>query len=271
MDSLIALRASNDAFDGKGCAFVSANSSCETFAILILLLKTDSLIPTLMDTKMALTMSKFINQLNKKYGTIQECYWDNEIDSVLIPDEFLDEERIQEVLDACTEEAWAYVYANRAKYSTRIRKMIEPADYFPNTSKFKLRVSDLTDEMVLRLEAEKIAAKKREFEENVFPSLEDTISDRPHNDVDEEADVAWEKLTKAKKRMTEFMAKKKHKYVPPSARQSVDPEQQEIEDDISACEKEFDECEKRISEEDKKYYDEKKNELFQNWLRQMQA
>lgn len=224
-----------------------------------------------MDSRMALTMNKFINQVNKKYGTIQECYWDNEIDSVLIPDEFLDEEGIQQVLDGCTEEAWAYVYANRSKYSTRVRKLIEPKDYYPDTSKFKLRVGDLTDEMAMRLEAEKMSAKKREFEENVFPSLEDTISDRPHDDVDEEADIAWEKLTKAKKRMTDFMSKKKQKYTPPNARTVVDPEQQEIEDDIEAHEKAFDECEKRISEEDKKYYEEKKNELFQNWLRQMQA
>jgi hypothetical protein len=227
----------------------------------------DSLASTTTDGKMAVQMAKFINFRNAKYGTIQECYWDDEIDSVLIPDEFLDEERIQEVLNACTAEAWAHVYANRDKYSPRIRDMIEPKNVW--SGKRKMVVREMTDDDMVRLEREARSAKKAVFDTEAWPSIKADIPERPQEEVDDDADYAWEALTKAKQRMTDFIAKKKNRYVPPSVRKTVDPEQQEIEDDIEQCEKEFEEAEKRILEADELYWSQKQNECFQEWLCEM--
>lgn len=226
----------------------------------------DSLSSTMVsNSKMAVQMAKFINMRNAKYGTIQECYWDDEIDSVLIPDEFQDEESIHEALNACTQEAWDHVYANRAKYSTRIRSIIEPKDYYPKT---KMVVREMTDDDMIQIEVDRLAGKKAEFE-GIWNIVKTDIPDRSFERVDDDADMAWDALTKAKHRMTVFMTKKNGRYIPPSSRKVVDPEQQEIEDDIAECEKKFAECEKRISDADNEYWDEKKNECFQEWLREV--
>lgn len=212
-------------------------------------------------------MAKYINETRKKYGTILECYWDDEIDSVLIPDNFLDEERIQEVLNACTVEAWEHVYANRHNYSQRIRQYIEPKDFRVDTSKYtKMVVREMTEEDMVRLEKEKSAAKRIQFMEDVWPEMKKDVPERPHQDIDDEADELWEDLVAAKQRMTEFLGKKTKKYVPPSARKTVDPDQQDIEDDIAACQKAFDDCEKRIDEADEKYWQEKANVYFEAWM-----
>jgi len=220
---------------------------------------------------MALKMYQFIKDTMAKYGTIQECYWDNEIDAVLGADEFLDEERIQEVLNACTQEAWDYVYANRSKYSTRIRQLIEPADYWPDKSRFKMTVREMTDSDMENIGKQREADRRKEFEETIWGDVKDTIPERPMDELDDELDDAWEDLTAAKKRMTDFLSKKSGKYVPPSARKStVDPLQLEIEEEIADCQKKFDEIEKRIFEADEKYLEVKKNECFQEWMCQLQ-
>lgn len=213
-------------------------------------------------------MAKHIKDTRKKYGTILECYWDDEIDSVLVQDTFLDDERIQEVLDACTEEAWAYVYANRHKYSERIRKCIEPNDYRVPPKKIKMAVREMTDSDMVRIEQDRNASKRAQFERDVWPKMKEDILDRPYSLVDSEAEDLWEYLMSVKQRMTDFLGKSK-KYVPPSARGTVNLEQKEIEDEIALAQKEFDDCEKRISEADDKYLSDKLNECFQEWLRQV--
>lgn len=210
-------------------------------------------------------MAKHIKDTRKKYGTILECYWDDEIDSVLIPDIFLDEERIQEVLDACTEEAWAYVYANRHKYSERIRKYIEPKDYSIPDKTIRMKVREMTENDMARLEKEKVADRRAQFEREVWPKIKEDLPDRPYSLVDSEAEDLWEQLMEAKQRMTDFLGKTK-KYIPPSARGTVNLDQKEIEDEIKLCQEEFDDCEKRISQADEKYYSDKLNEHFQAWL-----
>lgn len=214
---------------------------------------------------MALQMEKFIRQTNKKYGTISECYWDNEIDAALIPDQFLDEERIQEVLDACTQEAWDHVYPNRHKYSDRIRKLIEPRDFQFDTRKLKLKVVDLTDEIADQIEEEKTLKKRAEFDRDIWPEMMKDLPERHRDELDDEADDLWDQLVAAKQRMTDFLAKRSTRYVPPHLR-GKDFDQQEIEDEIAECQKAFDDVEKRIAEADNKYWEEKANEHFQIWL-----
>lgn len=216
---------------------------------------------------MAVTMAKFINSTMTKYGTIQECYFDNEIDSVLIPDEFLDEERIQEVLNATTDLAWAHVNANKKKYSPRIRMMIDRKDFRPS-SKIKMIVREMTDKDIENIRKERMASKMKEFDDK-WEEIRKTLPARPMDDLDDAYDDAWQSLSAARDRMTAYLSKKNGRYVPPSARKNVDPEEVAIEKDINECKKEFEETEKRISEAEDKYWEVKKNECFQDWLCQV--
>lgn len=213
---------------------------------------------------MALAMNKFVKETMAKYGTIQECFWDDEIDSVLIPDRFLDEERIWEVLCCCTEEAWEHVYKNRTKYSMRIRQMIEPADFRPEV---KMVVREMTDKDMEAIAKQRDAELKREFEETVWPKMRDEIGEHEATQIDRDLDEADYNLHMAKRRMTEYLAKKSKKYVPPSARKGVvDSALLDIEKHIAECEDRRAELEKRIDELEKKLDEEKKDECFQEWL-----
>lgn len=217
---------------------------------------------------MALTMDKFINMRMKKYGTIEECYRDDEIDAVLIPDEFLDEESIQEALDACTIEAWDYVRANRHQYSMRIRKLIEPNDFRPSLKKTKMKIREMSDKDIETQERLYREKKMKEFEPK-WEEIQKNLPDRSEDELDDQLDEAWDALNAARNRMTEYLEKRKKKYIPSYARKEMDEEQEEIEEEINECEAAYDEIEKRISEADKKYFEEKKNEYFEKWLLQV--
>jgi hypothetical protein len=206
-------------------------------------------------------MEKFINDRFAKYGTISECYRDDEIDAVLsIP---MDDETALGILDACTQEAWDHVCANKDKYPHNIRLIIEP--YRPKTKK---RVVELTDQLEEQLKKEKKTSRMKEFEVQ-WAMLKTSIPDRPMDELDDELDDAWSHLSVAKSSMTEYLDRKNKKYVPPSARRVSDPELTEIEREISECQDIFNAIEKRIQEEDEKYMAQKKNELFEKWLREL--
>jgi hypothetical protein len=217
---------------------------------------------------MALQMEKFIQQTIKKYGTITEYYHDNEIDAVLIPDQFLDEERIEEVLYACSPEAWDHVYANRRKYSVRIQKLVEPRDFQFDIQKLKRKVVDLTDEIVDEIEQKKELEMRAKFDRDIWPEMKKNVAERHQDELDDEADDLWDDLMAAKQKMTVFLSRKSGRYVPPHLR-GIDHEHQEIEDEIAKCQKAFDEAEKRISEADDKYWEEKANEQFEIWMFQL--
>ena len=202
-----------------------------------------------------------------KNGTLQECYTKDDIDYVLcVTDEFMDDERIQEVLYACDQGAWDHVYENRFKYSPNIRGLIEPRDYLHSAIRMKLR--DLTDLEVARIEREMRDSKMKEFEP-VWVEIQKTLTDRPVDEMDDNLDDIWTSLEDSRKRLDNYIAKKNGKYVPPGARRDVDDDQKDIEDEISDIQKEFDNLQKRISEEDEKYMKQKKNEHFEEWLRQV--
>lgn len=206
-------------------------------------------------------MEKFINDRFAKYGTISECYRDDEIDAVLAVQ--MDDETAQGILDGCTQEAWDHVCANKEKYPSNIRLLIEP--FRPKT---KMRVLELTDQLEEQLKREAKATRMKEFEVQ-WNMIKKSIPDRPMDDLDDELDDAWSHLSVAKSRMTEYLERKNKKYVPPSARRAVDPELAEIETEISECQGIFNAIEKRIHEADEKYMAQKKNELFEKWLREL--
>lgn len=228
----------------------------------------DSLTSTDRDGKMALTMDVAINKMYKVYGTILETYTKDETNSLLLADRFLHDEDIQHLLDYADQEAWDYVYANRNKYSHRIRRLIEPRDFYP--SNFKMKLRDMTDKDMEDIKNQRDAQKIAEMEKR-WESIKDNISERPVDELDDELDDAWEALSAAKDRMTEYLARKKKTYVPPSARRVVDEEQQEIEEEIAECQKEFNAIEKRIEKADSEYLSKKKDEYFQKWMCEMSS
>lgn len=199
------------------------------------------------------------------YNTMLKSFKNHNTDAILMANEFLDDEGIYELLQNADDDTWNYIYENREKYDHTIRVMIEPYDYLPMPDKVKMRLLEMTDEDMDRLERERLVEKKKEFD-SYWETIKHTIPERPCDQLDDELDDAWDKLSKAKLRMTVYLDKKKTKYVPPSARKMVDPEQQEIEDDIDAYKKLFDDIEKRISEADDKYVADRKNECFEEWL-----
>ena len=207
------------------------------------------------------SMETFTNKRFATHGTLSECYRDNEIDAVLsVP---MDNETALGILDACTQEAWEHVCANKDKYPNNIRLLIEP--YRPKTKK---RVVDLTDELQERLEKERKMAKMKEFD-LMWEMTRKSVPERSADELDDELDDAWSHLCQAKSTMTEYLERKNKRYVPPSARRASDPELTEIEREISECQDIFNAIEKRIHERDEKYMAQKKNELFEKWLREL--
>lgn len=212
-------------------------------------------------------MERTIGKMLSTYGTIFECYPLQEAHELLVANNFLDEETIRHVIEHCDQEAWDYIRTNRYKYAPRVRDMIHEFDP-PLFSKTKLRVVELTDKKLEEYEKQERMQKEKDFEP-IWDSMKETIAQRPMDELDDMLDVAWETLQKARERMTTYLSSKKKRYIPPSMRNQVDTEQQEIEHEIDRCQMEFDNLEKRILNADEKYTTERKNEEFQKWLCQV--
>lgn len=212
-----------------------------------------------------------INMENKIQKMINESviasYNMDEAHDLLARNNFMSDEDIWDVIFAADEPAWEFIYDNRTNYAKNIREMIEPRDARMDLSKMNIKmvVRDLTDADMLSIAASRKAMKRQEFETE-WDELKKAIPCRPEDELDGELDDAWMDLMESKKRMTEYVTKKKGKYVAPSSRNAMDPEQAKIEKEIDTRQKVFDDLEKRILEADKKYYEEKKNEHFEAWL-----
>lgn len=215
-------------------------------------------------------MEHKIQTMLSGFEPVLASYNTEQADTLLSQNNFVSDEDIWDVIFAADEPAWEFVYDHRTKYAKNIREMIEPRDARHDLSKLKLKmvVKDFTDADMLSMAASRKAAKRQEFEAE-WSELKKTIPSRPENELDGELDDAWMDLMEAKKRMTEYVTKKKGRYVPPSSRGTMDPEQARIEKDIDARQKVFDDLEKRILEADEKYYEEKKNEYFEAWLHEV--
>ena len=189
------------------------------------------------------------------------------IDQLLLANTFLEDEDIWHTLDDADRDSWNYICANINKYPHRVQTIFNPSYFMPDKSKFKMKVVELTDETEAAMRVKLKAAKAKEFDA-VWAAISENI-ERPVDILDEELDDAWNALSAARDRMTIYLEKKKSRYVPPSARRTVDEEQKEIEDDIAECKAAFDEIENRIAAADKVYLAKKKDERFEEWLLQM--
>jgi len=206
------------------------------------------------------TMSKRIQ--------IQESFKKEELHDLLISNRFLDDEGILYILEYADTEAWNHIYENRKLYAHRIQTLIEPYDFLPDRSKIKMRHTDLTDDLMIEIEKERRNAKMKEFEVH-WNTIKGMIPDRPVDDVDNDFDDAWQALSSAIDEITAYLESRSGVYMAPSARSRVSPEQEKLENAYKSRKKEFEELEKLIAKADEEYLATKKNECFEEWLRQL--
>ena len=209
--------------------------------------------------QMAININRRTESLHNVYNVITA-------DALLSRDWFDETSDILEVLDSTDKDAFEYVYCNRDKYSTRIRKLIEPKDFRVPLSKFNIGVVDLSDSRFEQLRIEK--SKKREllFEED-WNEHSKSIQDRSFGDVDSVLDDAWDKFNRSKDMLTKYIEKPNvKKYVAPSSRVTIDPKQKELEDNVRMLENEYDLAQKAVDETDTIYWNNKKNEYRTTWM-----
>jgi hypothetical protein len=192
-----------------------------------------------------------------------------DVDSLLLANTFLEDEEVWNLVSNADQDTYDYVHNNLHTYPHRIQTILNRTYFMPERKLLKMKVVELTDASENLMIARARESKKHEFEV-YWNTIKDNY-ERPTDSLDDELDDAWQALSAARDRMTEYLAKKKSKYVPPSARKTVDLDQKEIEDDIAECKKEFENIEKRIQDADNEYLEKKKNERFEAWLLEVQA
>lgn len=195
-------------------------------------------------------------------ASIRESFNKEQAHALLTANNFLCDEDLWDVIEYADNEAYDFIYNNRNSYCSMIQYLLEPKDFIPS----KLRVLELTDADMVKIENDRKAAAIKEFDVLWDSTLKKDLPGRPRDDLDDDLDDAWDDLTQARNRMTAYLNKKNTKYVPPSARTKSDPAQEKIEKDIEDCKTAFNNIEKRISEADDKYIADKKDEFFRNWL-----
>lgn len=197
--------------------------------------------------------------------SIRETFTLEQADRLLTENTFFCDEDLWDVIEYADDEAYEFIYKNRSKYAGEIQYLLEPKDFIPPAVKMSVR--EMTDKDMVDLERARRAI--------LIASLEDTWSkmdkpERPHDELDQAADEAWEKLTAIRNRISEQMSNKKpSKYVPPSQRGKPAVSTQidaTLEQEFEECKKQYEEIEKRIESADKKYIADKKNEFFSQYV-----
>lgn len=193
-----------------------------------------------------------------------------QVDSALANGRFRREESLRDILDHMTYPTLEKVYENRHRYPANVHYLLEPCDFCEKPRNMKMQVVDMTDRDAYAFQQQLIDDMKARFE-IYWKGMEDTISDRPFDELDDELDEAWDKLVEARERMTEYLGSKKKAYVPPSMRgkTQVDPQEAKLEREVDECKKRFEELEKRNIQADEQYLANKKDEHYQTWLRTM--
>lgn len=193
----------------------------------------------------------------------------DKIDSMLKNDEFYDEDEIYEFLYNLNMNDWNYVCENKNSYPPRVRQIIDPN---LNIST-KLRVVELTNEVINRIEKEEEDKKNTQFEIDWEQHQLTANIERPFDEVDDSLDEAWDNLIEAKSRMETYLKRKNASYIPPSQRNNmkISSEQNELEDEIQSLENEYSRVERLVEVADSKYLERKKDEYKVTWLRKMQA
>lgn len=180
------------------------------------------------------------------------------VDYCLQNNEFLDDNHLWDLLEYADDDALAYVYKNRHKYSGEIQYLIEPADFIP--SKVKTRTVELTSAEMDKINAKNDARVKREMEE-AWEKLRSNTN-RPLSDLDTEEMMANAAHSNAQFYLRTYVNKKGTTYVAPSARGRPDPEKERLEKRVEETARALDEARKRISHADEEFFTRMKDEFF---------
>lgn len=197
---------------------------------------------------------------------MSDCYDREMMDTILTRNEFVDDELIMDFLDCASQEAWNWVYENRAKYSENIRMLIEPHDFRFPVDKLMIRVVDLTDKDWSKLELEREKAIEETFEKD-WVKYASTLQDRALTTVDSELDDAWEKFCTAKETYTKHIERPaSKKYVAPSSRGTTDARVDELKEDIVVAENEYDLAQKAVEDADEFYWATQRSQYRKTWV-----
>jgi hypothetical protein len=214
------------------------------------------------------TIDQTVNKIKKDLALMSDWHDRKTMDVLLTRDWFIDEDEIDELLDSADEDAWEWVYANRKKYSTRIRMLIEPDDYRVPVEKLKIRLGDLTDSMMEKIELDQKKKLDEAFEKD-WVEHSKSIQDRGFSNVDSNLDDAWDNFCRARNVLTKYIEKPTaKKYVAPSIRDKeiIDSKRAELESIVHDMENEYDAAQKLVDDTDFVYWELEKNEYRKIWM-----
>jgi hypothetical protein len=173
---------------------------------------------------------------------------------------FLDDEDLHDYLYRSldvSDEVLQMIRENSDNYPPRVREALWIWEYMPPFK--RMRIGELTDEDMIRMEKDKERARERLMEE-AWAKYE--LPDRPENEVDYACDEAWEILQEKKRDLAGYINGNKRgmAYVPPSMRRD-DPRAEELKEDIKNAENEFEKLKEKVIAEDEDWRISKKNEF----------
>lgn len=192
-------------------------------------------------------MAQILNKFTAPY--VDECFRKNE---------FLDDNHLWDLIDYADSDALAFMFNNRHRYSGEIQYTIDPADFIP--PKVKMRVVEISDKEMDKINAENEARMKREMEE-AWERKRSNMS-RPLGDLDTEELMAQSRYGHAEQALRLYMRDRSARYVAPSARGRPDAEKERLEKRLAHATLELEEIRKRISQANEEYYAQKKDEFF---------
>lgn len=171
---------------------------------------------------------------------------------------FYHNQDIVDVLNSADEDAWAYIYKNRSKYSLRIRQIIEPNDYKIHSTK---PVVELTDRMIFMMEKE----RKDKCMDDWIQELKN-VPPRPHDDIDTQLEQADHAFEHANDLLANYLEKQTKKYKSPLGRLLVDPKQKALEDTLAKVKNERDNVKDRVVNATISYLETKRRDFEAQWV-----
>jgi hypothetical protein len=205
-------------------------------------------------------MEKFALDVVYDRDTVWQYFDIKTTDSLLSRNWFYHTQDIVDVLNSADEDAWAYIYKHRSKYSPNIRQLIEPNDYRIHSN---LRVVELTDIMMFRMEKERKDQCMADWIQEIK-----NISPRPHDETDRQLRQAHRACEDAKKSLSDYLEKQTKKYKSPMAKLLVDPKQKALEESIVTLKNEFEKANDIVISENMKYLEEKRRDFESSWKKQ---
>lgn len=192
-------------------------------------------------------MAQIFNKFTAPY--VDQCFRNNE---------FLDDNHLWDLIDYADNDALAFMFNNRHRYSGEIQYTIDPVDFIP--PKVKMRVVYLSEKEMDKITAQNEARMKREMEE-AWERKRSNMS-RPLSDLDTDELMAQSRYDHAEQALRLYTRDRSAHYVAPSARGRPDAEKERLEKRLAAATLEIEDFRKRISQANDDYFARKKDEFF---------